>query len=503
MSNPEICSKESFEVFIDSFKLALKSAFYQRNNIEDFIQKRGFPALVLRDIMASNPLSVAIPSKYGGRGGYVRECLSLLEEASYESLPLSLTFGINIALFLEPVAKYGRDSIKEEIFRRFLTEQNMGGLMITEPDYGSDALNMRTTNVNCGQFYQINGIKHWQGLTGMADYWIMTARNQREGGDLGRDIDLFVCDEQQKDQTILVEEYYNNLGLYPIPYGKNIIDIKVPERFKLIPETTGIKMLMDILHRSRYQFAGMGMGFIKRMLDEALKECNKRYVGGKPLLALDQVKYQVSKIQNAFTICSGMCHRSATYSGVENNLATDIVEANSIKAYVTDLMQECAQTLTQLCGANGYKIENVGARGIIDSRPFQIFEGSNEMLYTQIAEAVLKLAKRAKTKNLFQFLSNYGLTEKSIGNFKSLVDFEIESKIPQRKLVDFGKIISRIVATNHAVVLRERGFRSDLINSSIETVRHEISVLTSSYYNHNLVTPISEYNEGSSWLQFT
>ena len=503
ISDSETNTKESFEAFIGSFRSTLQSVFYQRNNIESFIQQRGFPALVLRDIMAKNPLSVAIPSQYGGRGGYVKECLGLLEAASYESLPLSLTFGINIALFLEPVAKYGKDSIKEKIFQRFLTQQNMGGLMITEPDYGSDALNMRTKNVDCGSHYHIEGVKHWQGLTGMADYWIMTCRNQRESGDLSRDIDLFVSDEHEKDQAIIVEEYYNNLGLYPIPYGKNLVDIKVPKEYKLIPETTGLKMLMDMLHRSRYQFAGMGMGFIKRMLDEALKHCTKRHVGGKPLLALDQVKFQISKIQNAFTICSGMCHRSASYSGIENNLATDIVEANSIKAYVTDLMQESAQTLTQLSGANGYKMENIGGRGIVDSRPFQIFEGSNEMLYTQIGEGVLKLAKRAKIKNLFQFLSGFGLTENSVGHFKEIVDFEIMTPLSQRKLIDIGKIISRIVCVNHVIVLGSKGFRSDLINNSIETVRHELYSIVSSYHNHTLVAPISDYNSDSSWLQYS
>ena len=256
----EVETKVSFEEFLTLFKSTLKSAFYQRNDIETFIQKRGFPALVLRDIMATNPLSVAIPTEYGGRGCQVKECLGLLEAASYESLPLTLTFGINIALFLEPVAKYAQESVKGEIFRRFLTKQNMGGLMITEPDFGSDALNMRTTNVKNGPHYHIKGIKHWQGLTGMADYWIMTSRNQRRNGDLNRDIDLFICDEHQEDQRIIVAEYYNNLGLYPIPYGKNIVDIRVPEEFKLIPETTGIKMMMDLLHRSRYQFAGMEWG---------------------------------------------------------------------------------------------------------------------------------------------------------------------------------------------------------------------------------------------------
>ncbi|HEC43905.1 MAG TPA: acyl-CoA dehydrogenase [Bacteroides sp.] len=502
MIAPEIAVQVSFSEFISSFKQTLKSVFYEKDNIEQFIQKRGFPAIVLRDIMAKNPLSVGIPKEYGGRGTKVKECLGILDAASYESLPLSLTFGINIALFLEPVAKYARESVKENIFKRFLTRQNMGGLMITEPDYGSDALNMQTSNVKKGSNYHINGIKHWQGLTGMADYWLMTSRQKLETGELGRDIDFFICDVQQPGQRIHVEEYYNNMGLYPIPYGKNIIDIQVPEEFKLEPESTGLKLMMDLLHRSRFQFPGMGMGFIRRNLDEAIKQCTSRFIGGKPLLALDKVQHQISRIQSAFTICSAMCSRSAAFSGIKNNLASSAVEANSMKAYVTDLMQESAQTLTQLSGANGYKAESTGTRGIVDSRPFQIFEGSNEMLYTQISEMVMKLMIRQKIMNLSEFLMNYELTKNVADHFKSSLNFIIDINIPQRKNVDLGKILSRVISANLVADLGIKGFRQDLISNSIETIKHEISMLVSSYKFEKIVSPIAEYKDSSSWLSF-
>ena len=159
---------------------------------------------------------------------------------------------------------------------------------------------------------------------------------------------------------------------------------------KLIPESTGLKLMMDLLHRSRLQFPGMAIGFVKRMLDEAVEHCNKRFVSGKPLIALDQVKFRISQLQSAFTVASSLCFRSSKMSGIEENVAGAGIEANCMKAYATDLMQRSAQTVTQLKGANGYKMESYAGRGIMDSRPFQVFEGSNEMLYTQISEMVLK-----------------------------------------------------------------------------------------------------------------
>ncbi|GAF04815.1 acyl-CoA dehydrogenase family protein [Saccharicrinis fermentans] len=489
-----------FSQYLESFKETLKSVFYQRDNIEQFIQKRGFPALVLRDIMAKNPLSVGIPKEYGGRGVIMRECLAMLDAASYESLPLSLTFGINIALFLEPVGKYGSEEARKSIFNRFMTQQNMGGLMITEPDFGSDALSMQTYCEQDGTNYHVKGTKHWQGLTGMADYWLITSRKKLDNGDLARDIDFFVCDVQQSQQRIIVEEYYNNLGLFPIPYGKNKIDVIIPQSYKLIPESSGLNLMMDLLHRSRYQFPGMGMGFIRRMLDEAIAHCKSRMVSGKPLIQLDQVQHQINKIQSAFTVCSAMCARSAAYAGVEKNLSPDAIEANSMKAYVTDLMQMAAQVLTQLKGANGYKAESVSARGIIDSRPFRIFEGSNDMLYTQIFEMVSKLMVRQKNMNLLSFLKGFKLTQQVAERFDSLVDFVITPKMPQRKSVDMGKILSRIVSANHVFMMETKGFRQDLVANCIENLKHEVAMLVSSYQFTSAIQPVEDYKESSSWF---
>jgi hypothetical protein len=174
-----------------------------------------------------------------------------------------------------------------------------------------------------------------------------------------------------------------------------------------------------------------------------------------------------------------------------------------MKAYITDAMQESAHTLVQLKGANGYKMENVGARGIVDSRPFQIFEGSNDMLYSQVSEMVIKLMARAKNMNLSGFLKSYELTEKAADYFKSVLNFTVDLNLPQRKIVDLGKIISRVVSANLVFDLGGKGFRPDLISSSLETLKHDISMLVSSFAFETKVAPIEDYKEGSSWLAFS
>lgn len=493
-------TEQPFSDFLERFKAVMRSVYYERADINRMAVNRGMPPFVLREIMNVNPLAVAIPYEFGGRGGNIAENLALLSAASYESLALSLTFGINSALFIQPVAKYGLPEIRQQVFDRFLHQQNMGGLMITEPGYGSDALNMQTSFRVLEDGYHIQGKKHWAGLTGWAEFWLLTAREMSATGDLKRDIDFFICDVTQEGQQIVVEEFYENLGLYQIPYGRNLLDVKVPVTHRLVPETTGVKMMLDLLHRSRMQFPGMAMGFIQRMLDESIAHTTQRQIGGRSLLTYDQVQQRLSRLQASYTLSSAMCLHSSDKAGIGNDLAMSGFEANSIKTVITDHMQEAAQSATQLVGAQAYKLNHIAGRGITDSRPFQIFEGSNDILYAQISEQLIKMMKKTRETNLFRFLSGFDLTHKSAGKLRKLFDFELNLNLPQRKLVELGQALGRVVSTQMVLNMGEKGFRPDLVNNAIEQLHQEITVIMGSFGFSNSSRLVEAYHSDSNWF---
>lgn len=485
--------------FLENFKAKLRQVFHLSGNVDEMSSHRGFPRQ-MNEIMSCNPLSVCIPKKYGGRGGYVHENLSVLSAASYESLGLSLTLGINSSLFLQPVAKFGQESVKSEIFKRFLQNSNMGGLMITEPNFGSDALSMQTYFTKENNRYHIKGKKHWAGLTGLANYWLIAARERSAEGPLRRDIGFFICDASDPGQKIMVEEYFENLGLYMIPYGRNRIDVSVPENQRLQPHSTGLHMMIDMLHRSRIYFPGIGLGFIKRMLDEAITHAQSRKVGGKSLNGYDQVQHRLSRLQAGFTICSAFCYRSTEIADINNDLAGFDLEANVIKSVTSDLMQEASQSLLQLQGAEGFKLTHIAGRSVVDSRPFQIFEGSNDILYAQISEATIKLMKMAKESNFYQFLNSFNLTVRASEYLHDLLNFEIYWQMSQRKMVELGNAISRIVSMNYVIKLGNKGFRNDLIAGALSVLKQDITAALSNYAFHNTSMVVEDYEENGSWL---
>ena len=492
-AGPAARAKQSFSEFIESYRERLRHLFDERASCDAINADRGLPPYVLGRLRDVDPLSVYIPEAHGGRGGHVREGLAVLEETGYQSLALTLLVGINGGLFLQPVAKYGTDAVQARSFGGVLRQKRLGGLMITEPDFGSDALSMKTSWRETGrETVRIRGDKHWGGLTGWADYWLVTARPLAGDGNLRRDVDFFVADQNAPGQTITVDEVYPNLGLRMLPYGRNRVDIEVPDDSRLVPESTGVKMMLDVLHRSRLQFPGMGLGYLRRMLDEALAHCRERFVGGQALLDYDQVKARIARLQAAVTNCAALCLDTAENAGVSLDLSGEALKANAFKTTCSDWMQESAQSLMQLVGGQGYRSDHIAGRSIVDSRPFQIFEGSNDILYQQVTESVLKSMRRVKETHLGRHLLAEPLTARAAQMFGDALSFEIDWKMPQRKLVELGRAISRIVSMEMTIELGERGFAADLVRSALDETRNEVKAILEGYRQTRLVALIED-----------
>lgn len=197
-----------------------------------------------------------------------------------------------------------------------------------------------------------------------------------------------------------------------------------------------------------------------------------------------------------------MCVNSSESAKLDADMSPHGLEANAIKSIVTDLMQEAAQSVVQLVGAEAYKIKHIAGRGMVDSRPFQIFEGSNDILYAQITEGLIKLMKRAKENNLFQFLKSYSLTNQAIDYVKELMNFNLDMNMPQRKLVKMGKILGYTISLNYVLALAKKGFCKDLIENAITILQQDISSHMTSFSTKNKINVVEDYQGSSDWMTF-
>jgi hypothetical protein len=238
------------------------------------------------------------------------------------------------------------------------------------------------------------------------------------------------------------------------------------------------------------------------MLDEAIAHCKDRVVGGMSLFDYDQVKERLANLQSYFTASSAMSYFTSKNVPLDKDTSKMDVAANSIKSVVTDYMHEASQSLMQLVGAKGYRSNHIAGRSLVDSRPFQIFEGSNDILYQQISESILKGMKKSKIQNLYQYLKDYSLTSEAADHFKEQLNFKVDQKIAQRKMVQLGRAIGRLVTMNMTIKLGESGFNSDLISNSLKSISNEIETLVARYSSEPQPDVIVDYQPESSWAQF-
>jgi hypothetical protein len=197
-----------------------------------------------------------------------------------------------------------------------------------------------------------------------------------------------------------------------------------------------------------------------------------------------------------------MCNFTGKNISLEKNTSRMDVEANAIKSVITDFMQKASQSLLQLSGAMGYRLDHIAGRSVVDSRPFQIFEGSNDILYQQIGESVLKMMRKLKNNNLHDFLSDFHLTSRSSEYFKDHFNFDIDPKMPQRKLVDLGKALGRIISMEFTLDLGDQGFNTDLIQNAIKTLQDEVNTIMHTYKHGGNAQVVEDYKVDSNWLKF-
>ena len=111
--------------------------------------------------------------------------------------------------------------------------------------------------------------------------------------------------------------------------------------------------------------------------------------------------------------------------------------------------------------------------------------------------------KRFKENNLFSFLKINPLTTRSTDQLKELFNFNLNMELPQRKLVELGQVIGRVVSMDMVHRLSDEGFRKDLIRGGINMLHEEIQQLMSTFRLQPKDMVVEDYHENSSWLRFS
>jgi alkylation response protein AidB-like acyl-CoA dehydrogenase len=395
----------------------------------------------IRDLFAGiwdlAPFREFLPESCGGREGAAADVLAVLDTVAYEHVPLSLAVGITGALFILPVAAHAESSLALGTLQRIAGDEVwLGGMMMTEPGCGTDLLNATSTAEANGRSTRLRGVKHWSGLTGHADAWLVFARD--EAARRSRRMGFYLAAGDAVAEGFTVESYYDAFGMAPIPYGRTSFDARIPSGNRLGDGAPFTSVLAGVLTGSRNAFAGMTHGFVRRVLHDARHHTESRPAFGGTLSDLDQVQARLDDIRFAECMTRAMCLHVATATHrISSRDTRGSATAGLIKALGTDLMAEAAEHLMILRGGEGYRRGGIGLCRFTDAHPFRVFEGPNDVLFDQFAR---RCVKEAGTGQVGALISATGFNPRSAA-VRALMRMDRVAEV-QRDVVLLGRLLA-------------------------------------------------------------
>ena len=318
-----------------------------------------------------------IPEEYGGAGMDYETTAMIFEElakvdAGYaDTLVTTFVALRNVILAGTPEqARYFADVIAEGKFACFA---------ITESGAGSDAGALRSTAVQDGDDYILNGTKTFATNGECASLYIAFFKTE-EG------ITAFMIDRDTPGFSVGAHE--DKMG-FRLSNTTDLIfeDVRVPASNIIGKKGEGLKIALNSLNLSRAFISTLGVGIMQRALDEAVAYAKVREQFGKPIIKFEMVQQMLADM--AIKVEASRCLVNNTMKMMDQGSLVR-KEGSITKTFVTDCMQEVTSNAVQIFGGYGYSREYPVEKLMRDAKIFQIFEGTNQIQRQTIAKCLEK-----------------------------------------------------------------------------------------------------------------
>ena len=347
----------------------------------EYDQKEELPWQVVEKAFQVGLLNVGIPEHAGGLGlGMLDECL-IGEELAYGCMGI-FTVLMASELGLTPILVGGT----EEQQKRFALTEKAGlyAFALSEPNNGSDAAAMSTTAVLDGDEWVINGTKMWISNGGMAEWTVVFATTDKQGGHRAT-VALVV----HKDAPgFSYNKIKHKMGQRASLTSELVFEnVRVPKENQLGGLGDGFKIAMKTLDKTRVPVAAGSVGVARRALDESVKYAKEREAFGKPIAQFQAIQFKLAEM--AMGIETGrLMYQKAAWLVVQHQ--PHGYESAIAKAYCSEMAFDAANEAIQIHGGYGYVGEYPVEKLLRDVKLNQIYEGTNEIQRVVISRNLLK-----------------------------------------------------------------------------------------------------------------
>ncbi len=341
---------------------------------------------------------LSVPEEYGGfaAGGdsdYLAMCVAT-EELSWGSLGAGGALITRPEILTRAIVKGGTEEQKHRWLPQIASGERIVGVMVTEPDYGSDVAGVKVTATPVDGGYVVNGVKTWCTFAGRADTLMVLARTDPDRSLGHRGLSVLVVDkppapghhfafddgrEGKMEGRAIDTLGYRGMHSYEVAFDNWFVPAE-----NLIGLDGGLGkgfyLQMEGFENGRLQTAARAVGLMQAAFEAGLAYAQERNVFGKPVFDYQLSKAKLAKM--AALICAG---RQFSYD-VARKMARGegALEASMVKAYVCRAAEWVTREALQLHGGMGYAEEFPVSRYFVDARVLSIFEGADETLCLRV-----------------------------------------------------------------------------------------------------------------------
>jgi alkylation response protein AidB-like acyl-CoA dehydrogenase len=351
----------------------------------DFAQNELLPGVIERDEHSKFPteqvnkmaelgfLGMMVDPKYGGSGlDSVSYVLAITEIAKIDA-SAAVIMSVNNSLVCAGLEKYCNEEQKMKYLVPLAKGEVIGAFCLSEPEAGSDATSQKTTAIDKGDHYLLNGTKNWITNGSSASTYIIIAQTDVEKGHKG--INAFIVEKGWAGFDIGPKE--KKMGIRGSDtHSLMFSDVKVPKENRIGADGFGFNFAMSVLNGGRIGIASQALGIATGAYELALKYSQERKAFGKEIFKHQAIAFKLADMATQIMAAKMLCFKAAS----EKDLGMDISQSGAMaKLFASQTAMDTTIEAVQIHGGNGYVAEYHVERMMRDAKITQIYEGTSEI----------------------------------------------------------------------------------------------------------------------------
>jgi alkylation response protein AidB-like acyl-CoA dehydrogenase len=376
------------------FKLTEEHLMIQQA-ARDFAKMELLPGVIERDEHSKFPteqvkmmaelgfMGMMVDPKYGGSGLDSISYILAITEISKIDASAAVIMSVNNSLVCAGIEKYCNEEQKQKYLVPLAKGEVIGAFCLSEPEAGSDATSQKTTAIDKGDHYLLNGTKNWITNGSSASTYIVIAQTDIEKGHKG--INAFIVEKGWAGFEIGPKE--KKMGIRGSDtHSLMFTDVKVPKENRIGDDGFGFNFAMAVLNGGRIGIASQALGIAKGAYELALQYAQDRKAFGKEIFKHQAIAFKLADMATQISAAEMLVLKAAS----EKDAGQDISQSGAMaKLFASQTAMDTTIEAVQIHGGNGYVAEYHVERMMRDAKITQIYEGTSEIQRIVISRTLI------------------------------------------------------------------------------------------------------------------